>query len=398
MRILLLSFYYPPDLSAGSFRAKALIESLAAVADRPLHVDVITSMPNRYHSMSNKAREFETKNGLTIRRIPLPLHQSGMLDQAKAFAVNAFAVLRATSGQKWDVVVATSSRLMTAALGVRVANRCGAPLYLDIRDLFTDTMTDVLNGSPARLVLPFFHWLERNTLRSASRVNVVSAGFLSHVRNVAPQHDYRVFTNGIDEEFLDFDFHNRQPRNSLLPLLVYAGNMGEGQGLHNIIPEAARQLEGKVRFRLIGDGGRRGQLEKELSRTRVTNVEILNPVPRDELYTHYREANILFLHLNNYQAFRKVLPSKLFEYAATGKPVLAGVSGHSADFLKQEAPGVEIFAPCDVKGMVVALERLLAIPMPIDRKQFRIKFTRRNIMEEMARDILDLGGTVCRLA
>ncbi|MGB5229890.1 MAG: glycosyltransferase family 4 protein [Desulfoprunum sp.] len=392
MRILLLSFYYPPDLSAGSFRAKALIESLAAVVDGPLHVDVMTSMPNRYHSMSNKAPEFETEHGLTIRRIPLPAHQSGMVDQAKAFAVNALAVLRATGGQKWDVVVATSSRLMTAALGARVANRCGAPLYLDIRDLFTDTMADVLNGSPVRMVLPFFRWLERNTLRSASRVNLVSAGFLSHVRNVAPQHDYRVFTNGIDEEFLDFDFQKRQSSDGLPPLVVYAGNMGEGQGLHNIVPKAARLLDGKVRIRLVGDGGRRGQLEKELSEAGVSNVEVLNPVPRAELYTHYREADVLFLHLNDYQAFRKVLPSKLFEYAATGKPVLAGVAGHSADFLKQEVPGVEVFAPCDAEGMAVALERLLSVPTPVDREMFRVKFARRNIMEEMARDILELGG------
>ena len=44
--------------------------------------------------------------------------------------------------------------------------------------------------------------------------------------------------------------------------------------------------------------------------------------------------SILFIHLNAYPAFEKVLPSKIFEYAATGKPILAGVSGYSADFIR----------------------------------------------------------------
>jgi len=32
------------------------------------------------------------------------------------------------------------------------------------------------------------------------------------------------------------------------------------------------------------------------------------------------DADVLFLHLNAYKAFEKVLPSKIFEYAATGRP------------------------------------------------------------------------------
>ena len=54
-----------------------------------------------------------------------------------------------------------------------------------------------------------------------------------------------------------------------------------------------------------------------------------------ELIKKYQEADILFLHLNNYKAFLKVLPSKIFEYSATHKPICAGVSGHSKEFLKK---------------------------------------------------------------
>jgi glycosyltransferase involved in cell wall biosynthesis len=108
---------------------------------------------------------------------------------------------------------------------------------------------------------------------------------------------------------------------------------------------------------------------------------------------HYREADILFLHLNDLAAFRKVLPSKLFEYAATGKPVLAGVAGQAADFLRDQVSGAEVFAPCSVEGMALSLEKLLAGPRRFDRGDFCARFRREAIMDQMARDVLRVAAS-----
>ena len=85
MRILILSFYFPPDLSAGSFRVKALVEALQAEGGKKLRIDVITTLPNRYSSHTASASEVEEMGCVRIRRLALPSHQSGMVDQAKAF-------------------------------------------------------------------------------------------------------------------------------------------------------------------------------------------------------------------------------------------------------------------------------------------------------------------------
>ena len=114
-------------------------------------------------------------------------------------------------------------------------------------------------------------------------------------------------------------------------------------------------------------------------------------MPRAVLHEHYREADILFLHLNDHAAFHKVLPSKIFEYAATGKKILAGVAGHAADFLRTEVPDAELFAPCDAAGMVAALDRLIAAEAPVDREAFHKTFARKAIMRRMAQDVLDLA-------
>lgn len=392
MRILLLTFYYPPDLSAGSFRASALVRALREVGPESLEIDALTTMPNRYHSMDCRADETERRDGVVIRRFPLPPHRSGMGDQARAFTSYARGVMKETRGGRWDAVIATSSRLMTAALGARVARKHGIPFYLDNRDLFTDTMSDLLAGSPLKTVLPAFRWLERRTFRTATRVNVVSAGFLPYMRRVAPSHEYRVFTNGIDDEFLSADFDGGAARRGGAPVCLYAGNIGDGQGLHEIVPGLAARLGERVRFRLIGDGGQRPLLESNLRRAGVSNVEIVDPIPRDQLLEQYRRADYMFLHLNDHAAFHKVLPSKIFEYAATGKPILAGVAGHASDFLTSEVPGSYVFPPCNAEEGVAAFERLQRDTASPDRERFKREYTRDKIMREMAGDILDMAG------
>lgn len=387
MRILLLSFYYPPDLGPGPLRAKSIVDALLAIGGGEVQIDVITTLPNRYHTLEVTA-PLEESGPVSITRIALPQHKSGMADQARAFVRYARAVQQRVRGGQWDVVISTSSRLMTASLGAWVAKRRGAMLYLDIRDLFTDTMEDVLAKSPLRGLLPGFRVLERWTFRAARQMNVVSAGFLPHIQRVAPGITPTVYTNGIDRAFVETDFTQSSPTQK--PVVLYAGNIGEGQGLHRILPDVAAAMPG-VQFRLIGDGGKREALMESLERLALKNVEILNPVARNALMEAYRQADVLFLHLNAYKAFHKVLPSKIFEYAATGKPILAGVGGHAADFLRDNVSGVEVFAPCDSKGMQAGLQRLIAGPPIIDRSEFCSRYLRQNIMEKMAADILALG-------
>jgi hypothetical protein len=98
----------------------------------------------------------------------------------------------------------------------------------------------------------------------------------------------------------------------------------------------------------------------------------------------------LFLHLNDYDAFLKVLPSKLFEYAAIGKPIWAGVSGYAAQFALENIDNVAVFPPCDVKSAQESFQDLLLETKP--RNDFCKKFSRSNIMEKMAQDIIATEG------
>ena len=392
MRILVVSFYYHPDLSAGSFRTTAFVKALSCQLPEGSSIDVVTTLPNRYQTFSANAAEHEKQDGNNIYRILLPAHKSGMLDQSKSFLVFFRRALDYTKDREYDAVMATSSRLMTAVLAAWISKTKKIPLYLDIRDIFVDTMDDVFPWYIAKSLRPVFGFLERWSINKAARVNLVSAGFSEYFTERYAGKRFSFFTNGIDAEFVEASPTRAEQSSDKTSHLtaLYAGNIGEGQGLHEILPALAARMSGKVKFKIIGDGGRKAALQMALSREGVSNVEILAPIERQQLIREYQAADILFLHLNDYDAFKKVLPSKLFEYGAMGKPIWAGVAGYAAEFVHLELPNAAVFKPCDAHDAELSFESLQMGVM--SRADFLEKYARDNIMEKMAADFLDKTG------
>lgn len=384
MKILVLSFYYQPDLCAGSFRCSSLLDHLKQQPG--IEIDLITTLPNRYASFSVDAPAHEVNDNVEVSRIALPYHASGMFDQMKSFLVFYRQALSLTKHKDYDMVYATSSRLFTAFLGARISKAKKIPLYLDIRDIFVDTIKDVLSSKIAWLARPIFTNIERYTFSQASRINLVSEGFKEYFSQRYPNIEYRFYTNGVDDAFLSVSpVEASKERSEGVLTVLYAGNIGEGQGLHTILPRLAERCSGKLEIVVIGDGGRKAKLQSELES--VSNVRLLPPMNRQQLIVEYQRADILFLHLNDCPAFRKVLPSKIFEYAALGKPIWAGVAGYAADFLLQEVPNCAVFHPGNDEEAVASLNGLRL--RDESRPNFIKKFSRYNIMSEMAEDIVE---------
>ena len=387
-RIVYLTFYFRPDLCAGSFRNSPLALELAKQAKDVL-IDVYTTLPHRYSTFDIDAPAFEEFNNLRIHRISLPPHKSGMLDQVFSFFKYYKEVSKLNKGKKADLVFASSSRLFTAFLGYQIAKKTKIPLYLDIRDIFVDTMNDVLKSQILKnIVFPILKFIERRTFNYASHINLISYGFKEYFQKYKNS-TFSFYSNGIDDEFLiENNVALNNNSESGKKVIVYAGNLGEGQGLHKIVPQTAKLLGNKYEFLIIGDGGAKRLLQTEIEKTDINNVILKNPISRKELQKVYSSADYLFIHLNDYPAFRKVLPSKIFELATFKKPILAGVSGFSAQFINDEINNSFVFNPCDYKALVNYLLNSEE-NLNIDRSGFTRKFKRSIINEKIATSILN---------
>jgi glycosyltransferase involved in cell wall biosynthesis len=345
-------------------------------------------MPNRYGSYRVEGSKEETGKKYRIDRLTVPLPVSGTVEQARAFTSYYKGVMNLIKKEHYDMVFASSSRLFTAFLGKRCAVKNKCPLYLDIRDIFVDNMKEILKGKKY-IQIPLV-WalglIEKYTFKNADHINLISGGFRPYFEKYEKP-AYSEYTNGIDDMFIEAGKESSVIGGKPY-VITYAGNMGRGQGLEKVIPEAAKQLGADYKFHLIGDGGTRKLLEEKLKNLGVDNVELSNPVARKELIQYYRESTFLFFHLNDLEAFKKVLPSKMFVYGAFDKPIIAGVGGYAAQFVEKNIPNHILFNPTEVDDFV---NQLRNYQLKFEHRDDFIKnFSRKSIDKELAASIVGL--------
>ena len=105
--------------------------------------------------------------------------------------------------------------------------------------------------------------------------------------------------------------------------------------------------------------------------------------------TTYLSADILFLHLNAYSAFEKVLPSKIFRIRCNGETDLGGCGWLCGEVHRDEVPNAAVFGPCNAAEAVQKLDGLILQDQP--REAFVARYARRAISVAMAADILLLA-------
>jgi glycosyltransferase involved in cell wall biosynthesis len=397
MKIVFFTFYYPPDLCAGSFRSLALVEALSKKISSEDELHVITTHPNRYASHKVTAEDVETAKNITIFRIQVPSHQNGMISQALTFTVFGRRALLYCFQLKPDFIIGTTSRLMTGVLTWFSSILVRCHYFIDLRDIFSETISDLFSVK-SRLLGKFskglFSFLERRLFKNSAGVNVVSEGFPGYFQlQGIDTSKWSYFPNGVDREFIDIDLQSKV-KQSTIKTVLYAGNIGSGQGLELVVPEVAQQLGGTFRFQIVGDGRKRKLLEERVATLGIDNVEFLPPVGREQLIQYYEQADILFLHLNDVPAFKRVLPSKIFEYAALGKPIVAGLSGNSAQFITENVKHGCLFNPGDVDGCVKCIQSAAALVVDTGKiGRFVEKYSRVHIMEKMADYILSIASS-----
>lgn len=392
-KILYLTFYFKPDLCAGSFRNSPLLEELARQAvEKNVAIHVLTTLPNRYSTFSQEAPAVEEQGNVKIERIAIPQHQSGIKDQSFSFKTYYDEVKKKVKNEHYDMVFASSSRLFTAFLGYSIARNRKIPLYLDIRDIFVDTINEVLKNPLIKLgAIPMLKFIEKRTFGYASHINLISGGFKPYFAEY-PKAAYSFFSNGIDDVFIEENKRAKETQATTgKKKIVYAGNIGEGQGLHKVVPKAAKLLEDSHEFHIIGDGGAKKLLIDKIQEEGATNVLLRAPMNRNSLIEEYHQADYLFIHLNDYEAFKKVLPSKIFELAMFNKPLLAGVNGYARNFIQENLSDSILFFPGNADELVEKLRKLEESPgTKVDRTAFVDKYNRAAINKKMAESILSL--------
>jgi len=115
--------------------------------------------------------------------------------------------------------------------------------------------------------------------------------------------------------------------------------------------------DARLTFLLAGAGAGRGALEDRLAARDPGNVLLLEKQPRERALELVAASDVSVVHLRASELFTTVLPSKLFEAMALGRPVVLGVDGEAREVVEASGAGVYV-PPEDPRALLREVRRL----------------------------------------
>ena len=117
--------------------------------------------------------------------------------------------------------------------------------------------------------------------------------------------------------------------------------MGLAQDLKTIVKAAGLLSEYDIYFQFIGEGVCRSEVEM-LAKPFRKKIDFYNSLNRKELINFIKRSSVCLVPLKNKKLFDLALPSKMFEYMACSKPIIAGVRGEAKKIVNNSNAGITV--------------------------------------------------------
>src|SRR5262249_29552314 len=162
-----------------------------------------------------------------------------------------------------------------------------------------------------------------------------------------PPEKISVVRNGVDLALFagDTDAHELRAQLGLVGKFVvsYVGTHGMAHGLETVL-HAAAQLRHRadIAFLLVGDGAERKRLLALRDQLSLENVTMLAQQPKELMPQIWALSDASLVVLRKLPLFETVIPSKIFESMAMGRPIILGVGGEARAIVEEGQAGLVI--------------------------------------------------------
>lgn len=347
MKILFITDNFPPEVNAPASRT---YDHCRIWARNGAEVTVITCAPNfpqgRLHEgYRNRLYQTEIMEGLKVIRVwSYITANAGFAKRVLDYLSFAFTAFIAGLFVKADVIVATSPQFFTTFAGRALSTVKRRPWIFELRDLWPESLIAV-GVAKNENIIKLLERMELSLYRHAHKVVAVTAAFKENLvaRGIAPE-KIEVITNGVDLRRFSRQDEDRDLKVSLglqdKFVFSYIGTHGMAHGLDFIIDAVSKMNEPLCHFLFIGDGAEKKFAVERARAHDVANITFLDPVPKDEVIRYLSVSDVALVPLRRSETFKSVIPSKIFEAAALGKPILLGVDGLARDIVEHYPAGL----------------------------------------------------------
>ena len=375
MNILNLAAYFLPERVSSTDLDLSILEGFAKAG---FFTKVLTPMPTRgiddatRKTYENAPDELRNEGRTVVHRFRLLKEGKNPLMRALRYLLSNLRQYRLGKKEtETDLLFADSTPptqgYLAARLKKKLSKKTGREVKFlyELQDIFPDSLVNAGLAKEGGLLWKIGRKIEDKTYLAADRIIVISEGFKKNLlAKGVPEEKIVVISNWADtdsvapiakEENRLYDEFNL-PREKFLA--VYAGNMGETQGVEVILEAAKRLADKPISFVLFGGGPQYEEICA--SANALKNVKVLPLLPKERISEVYSLGDVDLVTCKR-GVGKAGLPSKVWNILACNTPLVASFDKESdlADLLRAAGCGC-VVEPEDAQALADALTEAMA--------------------------------------
>jgi len=375
-RVLIITYYWPPGAGAGVQRWLKFSKYLPQYGWEPVILTVdpsfaqypaadkslLDDIPADLKIFRTPARDYFRLAGKDKSKIPSAgfanEEKKGFLQWLMRFARGNFFIpdprrgwngyafreaCRLIETEKIERVITSSPPHSTQLIGLRLKKKYPHIRWIaDLRDPWTDIYyyKEFLHTMPARLLDSHY---ERTVLRESDRIITVGDRLkimlASKVKGIESK--IYVVTNGFDED----DFSGIKSARPEIFTVSYIGTLSPAYPVEGFAKAVRKIIDsGKdIRLKFVGTIA---PVQKELLLRHIPEqyIEFISYISHPEAVRQMASSSALLLIIPDHSGNKCILTGKLFEYIASGRPVLCLGPSDGDAALTLEASGAGVTA------------------------------------------------------
>ena len=309
-----------------------------------------------------KAPWRENTNGLNIFRVPINHQRGGKLGYAyqySAFILASAAILAARSQRhRYDLIFINNMPDILVVSGL-LPKIFGAKVILDLHDPMPELMMTIFGKDPGSKSVRLLRFLEKWSAARADRVlvpNVACRRLLAS--RSCPEDRIAVMMNSPDESIFPFRPACSKPASNDPFVVMYHGTLVERNGL-DIAIDAFACLRKKLPMAQLHIYGKATPfLERVMQSAREHNLQQnvlhLGEKPLEQIVGAIDACDVGLIP-NRHNAFTHInTPTRIFEYLARGKPVIAPRTAGIQDYFNEAS--LLFFEPGNTEELAQKIE------------------------------------------
>ncbi|MCD8033214.1 MAG: glycosyltransferase family 4 protein [Alistipes sp.] len=359
MKILLVSFYFSPELGAAPSRITNMANGFKSQGDE---VDILTCLPNYpkgriFEAYRGRLYKKEIINGCNVYRYwtYATVSQNPIL---RGISMVSFAVMiwlfafRRSLVKNYDRIIIQSPPLPVAASAIALF-KClyNKKTILNISDLWPLSAVELGAMAEGDTMHKIFSKIERFNYKKADAILGQSNEILKYVAAFKCSERLFLYRN-LQKYNVSIDCRSR----SVPVKIVYAGLLGVAQNLLDIIKNVDFKTLG-VELHLYGGGNQTQEIETFIAENDC-NVYYHGYIEKERMaeeLTKY-DASIIPLAVR----IKGAVPSKIFDILPMGIPVLFCGGGEGAEIVTQYEVGL-VSMPGDYAALQTNVKKLVAM-------------------------------------